>query len=422
MQLQLRTLLNRVHPIKSFVYADVRLVTPIPDMSARIEARIEPRKNSKPHCGKCKKPGPTYDHAPYERRFDFVPLWGLLVFLLYTPRRVECAQCGIHVEALPWANGKSSMTNVYMSFLATWAKRLSWAETARVFSSTWDNVRRAVEWVVEYGLRNRNLDGITAIGFDEVQYRKGHKYLTLVYQIDRGFRRLLWIADGRTEKAAETFFTWFGEARSRALGVVCSDMWKAYLKVIRRHASQALNVLDRFHIVAHLNKAVDETRRQEATELRRKGDGVTLKHTRWCLLKAVVNLTKKQSGRLRDLLRLNLKTVRAYLIKEDFSHFWTYQSPTWAGKFLDLWCDITMRSGIGPMKAKAKMLRSHRDLILNYFRAKKEFSSGVVEGLNTKVKLVTRKGFGYRTEETIKIALFHTLGQLPEPEHTHRFA
>jgi transposase len=420
-QLQLKTILNHVHPLKRFVYADVQLVAGRGSRQAQIHARIEPRKNSQARCSGCGQPGPTYDHL-HERRFEFVPLWSLLVFLLYTPRRVECQKCGIHVEAMPWAHGKSCMTTVYMSFLATWARRLSWTETARAFRTTWDNVRRAVDWVVAYGLEHRNLDGIEAIGFDEVQYRKGHKYLTLVYQIDAHCRRLLWIAEARTEKAANGFFLWFGQARCCALRVVCSDMWKPYLKVIRRHAGQALNVLDKFHIVAHLHKAVDETRRRDAAELRRKGDAVTLKHTRWCLLKRPANLTTKQRGRLRNLLRLNFKTVRAYLLKEDFNHFWTYASPAWAGKFLDQWCEITMRSGIAPMQAKAKMLRSHRDLLLNYFRAKKAFTSGVVEGLNTKVKLVTRKAFGYRTEDTIKIALYHTLGQLPEPEHAHRFA
>jgi transposase len=314
------------------------------------------------------------------------------------------------------------MTAVYMSFLATWARRLSWTETVRAFASTWDNVRRAVEWVVEYGLEHRDLNGISAIGVDEVQYRKGHKYLTLVYQIDAGCRRLLWITETRTKKAFKGFFTWLGKARSEALRVVCSDMWKPYLNVIQRHAGQALNVLDKFHIVAHLNKAVDETRRRDATELRRQGDDVTLKHTRWCLLKRPGNLTTKQAGRLRGLLRLNLRTARAYILKEDFNHFWTYVSATWAGKFLDQWCEMVMRSGIAPMKAKAKMLQSHRDLILNYFRAKKEYSSAAVEGLNTKVKLVTRKAYGYRKAETIKIALFHALGRLPEPEHAHRFA
>lgn len=199
-------------------------------------------------------------------------------------------------------------------------------------------------------------------------------------------------------------------------------MWKPYLNVIRHRASEALNVLDKFHIVAHLNKAVDETRRQDAAELRRHGDKVTLKHTRWCLLKRPGNLTKKQTGRLRGLLRLNLRTARAYILKEDFNHFWTDVSPLWAGKFLDRWCDMAIRSGIAPMQAKARMLQSPRDLILNYFRAKKEYSSGVVEGLNTKVKLVIRKAFGYRMFETIRIALFHALGCLPEPQCAHRFA
>ena len=421
MQLQLQTIFNRVHPLKSFVYADVRLVPWKGAAGACIEARVAHRKNSRVRCGRCERPGATYDHQP-ERRFDFVPLWGLLVFLRYAPRRVNCRACGVHVEALSWAVGKSSMTAVYMSFLATWARRVSWTETARAFASTWDNVRRAVEWVVEYGLEHRDLNGISAIGVDEVLYRKGHKYLTLVYQIDASCRRLLWITETRTVKAFTGFFTWLGQARSEALRVVCSDMWKPYLTVIQRHAGQALNVLDKFHIVAHLNKAVDETRRHDATALRRQGDAVTLTHTRWCLLKRPGNLTTKQAGRLRGLLRLNLRTARAYILKEDFNHFWTYVSVTWAGKFLDQWCAMAMRSGITPMKAKAKMLQSHRDLILNYFRAKKAYSSAVVEGLNTKVKLVTRKAYGYRKAETIKIALFHALGRLPEPQHAHRFA
>ena len=126
MQLQLRTVFNKVHPLKSFVYVDIQLV-PCKGAAPHIEARVVPRKNSRGRCSICNKPGPTYDHL-HERRFNFVPLWGLLVFLLYAPRRVNCGGCGIHVEAMPWATGKSSMTTVYMIFLATWARRLSWTE------------------------------------------------------------------------------------------------------------------------------------------------------------------------------------------------------------------------------------------------------------------------------------------------------
>ncbi len=139
------------------------------------------------------------------------------------------------------------------------------------------------------------------------------------------------------------------------------------------------------------------------------------------MLKRRENLTGTQRIRLRDILKYNLQTVRAYLLKEQFAHFWNYDSPSWAGKFLDQWIALTMRSRIKPMKRVAKTLRNHRELILNYFRAKKQFSSGVVEGLNNKVKVTMRKSYGFRTFRITEIALYHVLGKLPEPELTHRF-
>jgi transposase len=418
MQLQLRTILNHVHKLKSFVYDDVRLVDH--KGGARIEARVEPRRNARSICPHCDRPCPRYDRQP-ERTFEFIPLWNILVLLLYKPWRVSCPDHGVVVEAMPWAHGKSPMTNALMCFLASWAKRLSWWETARCFLSSWDKVRASVEWVVEWGLEHRNLDGINAIGIDEVAWRKGHKYLTLVYDISAGSRRLLWIGQDRSRATINNFFEWFGEQRCKALLFVCSDMWKPYMGAVGKYASKALNILDRFHIAKHLNDAVDQTRRQEAADFRRKGDKVILKHARWCLLKRVKNLTYNQSARLHDLLKLNLKVVRAYLMKEDFDSFWAYSRPAWAGRFLDAWCTRAMRSRIEPMKKVAKMLRNHRGLILNYFRAKKQFNSGVIEGLNNKLKLVTRKSYGFRTVETLKIALYHTLGNLPMPPTTHRF-
>jgi transposase len=139
------------------------------------------------------------------------------------------------------------------------------------------------------------------------------------------------------------------------------------------------------------------------------------------VLKRKANLTSLQRFRLRDLLRYNLKTVRTYLLKQDFQQFWEYHSPTWAAKFLDDWCQQVMRSRIEPMKKVAKTLLGHRELILNYFRAKKQFSSGVIEGLNNKAKLTMRKAYGFRTFAVIELALYHALGKLPEPNVAHRF-
>ena len=142
---------------------------------------------------------------------------------------------------------------------------------------------------------------------------------------------------------------------------------------------------------------------------------------RWLLLKNAVNLTQKQTRRLSDLLKINLASVKAYLMKEDFKQFWEYKSAVWAGKFLEDWATRTMQSNIAPMKKVAKMLRSHKDLILNWFKAKGSLSSGPVEGLNNKAKLAIRKAYGFKSLKCLQIALYHQLGRLKEPPLTHRF-
>jgi transposase len=139
------------------------------------------------------------------------------------------------------------------------------------------------------------------------------------------------------------------------------------------------------------------------------------------IIKRPQNLTAKQASSLRDLLQYNLRTVKAYLLKEEFQRLWTYVSPTWAGKFLDQWCRTVMRTRIEPMKKMARSLRNHRELILNWFRARGEVSSGAVEGMNNKLKLTVRKAYGYRTFRATEVALYHALGDLPEPPVTHRF-
>ena len=268
----------------------------------------------------------------------------------------------------------------------------------------------------------RNLDNITAIGIDEICWRKkGSKFLTLVYQIDNGYKRLLWIGKDRTKKTLRSFFEEFGTDRSETLRFVCTDMWKPYLLVVAEKASQALNILDRFHIMSHMNKAIDKVRATEVKTLKAKGKKAVLTGSRWCLLKRPENCTENQATKLQELVAINLKTVRAYLLKEDFQRFWDYKSVWWATKFMDDWCNRTMRSRIDPMKKIARMLRSHRSLILNWFRAKEQIALGAVEGLNNKAKVTTKKAYGFKSFEVIKLPLYHTLGDLPEPLPTHKF-
>jgi transposase len=416
--MQLKTILNRVHPLKSFVYDGAVLREQ--DGELIIEQEIRPRANGRAVCSGCGKKAPGYDSLP-PRRFEFVPLWGIAFFLIYAMRRVQCPRCGVTVEAVPWADGKCHRTLAYSWFLARWAKRMSWKEVAEAFRTSWENVYRSVQWAVQYGLAHRVLAGITAIGVDEVLWHRGHRYLTVVYQLDEGAKRLLWVGKERTEATLRQFFGWLGQKRSEALRFVCSDMWKPYLTVIKEKAAKALNVLDRFHIASNMNKAIDKVRAKEAKELKAHGLEPVLTRSRWCLLKRPENLTDGQESKLSDLLRYNLRTVRAYLLKEEFQFFWSYLRPGWAGRFLDRWCTKVMRSRIEPMKEIARSLRTHRPLIMNWFKARQLISLGAVEGLNNKLKVVTRKSYGFRTFEATETALYHGLGDLPEPPVTHRF-
>jgi transposase len=417
--MHVKTILNRIQKFKSFVYSAVRWIEG-PDGKPAIEAELRPRTNARPRCSICGSQAPGYDRVA-ERRFEFVPLWGIRVYFRYAPRRVDCPDCGVRVEQMPWASGKRQLTESYAWFLSGWAKRLSWKEVAQAFHTSWEQVFRAVERAVEWGRVHQDLSGVKALGVDEIAVWRGHKYLTLVYQIDTHGKRLLWVGEKRTVKTLLRFFRWFGRERSQALEFICSDMWKPYLKVIARKAGQAVHILDRFHIMAHLSKAIDEVRAQEAKELKEKGYEPILSKTRWLLLKRPEHLTGKQEARLADLVQYNLKSIRSYLLKEEFQFLWSYISPYWAGRFLDTWCTKTMRSKIEPMKKVAKMLRRHRPLLLNWFRAKGEISSAVVEGFNNKAKLTTRKAFGFRTYHAMEIALYHALGDLPEPPSAHRF-
>lgn len=413
----IKTILNRIERHSGFIYESVRWTEGRVD--SVLEVLVRPRSNSRAICSGCGKARPGYDTLA-QRRFAFVPLWGIPVFLLYAMRRVQCPECGVVVEDVPWVDGKRRITKSYAWFLARWAKRLSWLEVARVFHSNWNTVFRAVEFAVEWGQEHRDLSGVTAIGVDEVLWKRGYGFMTVVYEITQGRRRLLWVGEDRKEATLRTFFDWFGE-RKADLRFVCSDMWKPYLKIIGELVPEAVHVLDRYHLVARINKAIDEVRAKEARRLAADGYEPVLKKTRWLLLKRSENLTGKQEVRLADLVRYNLATVRAYLLKEALDPFWDYTRAAWAGKFLDRWCTRVMRSRIEPMKKVARSMRGHRELLLNWFRARGEVSTGVVEGLNNKLKVATRKAYGFRTAHAFKVAMYHQLGKLPEPEGTHRF-
>ncbi len=384
MQLEVKTILNRIQHFAGFVYQEVRF-----GYSAKgrlqIHVRLEPHRSMHATCSECRKPAPGYDRLP-QRRWLFVPLWGIKTYFLYAPRRVECPVHGVVVEHIPWSEGKRPVTLTMMCFLSRWARRLSWRETARAFRTSWECVYRSVEWFVQWG-------------------------------------RLLWVGKRRTQATLRRGLAALGQEVVSGLRFVCSDMWRPYLNVIAAQATEALHVLDRFHITTHLNQAVDQVRRAESGRLRAiaSAQAAHLKNMRWKLLRRGSRVRGKARQQLNALAASKLVTARAWILKEIFQHFWSYRSLTWARYFLDDWTWRALRSRIEPMMRVARMLRAHQELLLNWFRAKGEISSGAVEGLNNKIRVVTRRSYGFRTYDAMEIALYHTLGRLPEPELTHRF-
>jgi len=239
--------------------------------------------------------GSVYDTMA-QREFPVRSALGPRRVLAVLDETCELSPCGIRVESVPWAEGKRRTTISFEWFLAIWSKRLSWSEVSAIFGVSWETVFRSVERAVEWGRAHANYSGIQAIGIDEIQWKFGQTYLTLVYQIDVHMRRLIWVGEERTQKTLHAFFDWLGADRIAELRFICSDMWKAYLTVIRKRAAHCLHVLDRFHIIAHLSKAIDKVRSSEARDLTKRGRGELLKHSRWAILRRPENRTERTTS------------------------------------------------------------------------------------------------------------------------------
>ena len=331
--------------------------------------------------------------------------------LRYRPRRVECPRCGVRVEDFPWAEPWSRVTTALSNAVARVAREMSWQGAARLYELNWKSVASIVKRTVAYGLKHRARPPVHVIGIDEVSRRKGQVYLTVVYDLER--RVLLWVGDGRTEDEVRPFFTKeMGTRRCHTLRVICMDMWAAYANLVKEHAPQAQILFDRFHIVKHLNEAVEEVRRSEMRRLSGK-EKVVFKRSRWLLLKNPWNLTGEQKERLSTMVRWDLPIVRAYYHKEAFQLFWDYRQPKRAKDHLEKWMRSAMSSRLEPFKKFVRTLRSHLDGVLSWTGHR--VSNGAVEGMNNKIKSISHRSFGFRSAENFIAAIYHNCARLPLP-------
>ncbi len=307
-----------------------------------LAAEVERYRRRKLRCGRCGLEGRrTKGLCARERRWRDISMGGKWLVIVYRPWRVACRVCGVTAEGVPWAQRWSRLTRRLACDIAAMAKDRDWKAVARFFEVDWKTVVTTIRRAVAQGLAKRKLKPIQWIGIDEVSRKKGHHYLTLVYDLKRS--ELLWIGEGRTEETLQGFFAWLGPRRSARIGVVCMDMWKPYLNAVREHAGQAVVAFDRFHLVRHLNEAVDEVRRSLVRKLKDRFRAL-VKGTRFVLLKNPWNLTPKQKQQLNALVRSNSPLSRAWYLKEDFQRFFDYVREGWAEKHLKHWLGWASRS------------------------------------------------------------------------------
>jgi len=383
-------------------------VTEVVETEQGILARVDRLGNRRLRCGQCGLEVKKTRGRLKERRWRDLSIRDQAFWIVYQPFRVFCPRCGLRVERVPWAKKWSRVTPALAQAVALLAKRLSFKEVAEHFRLDWKLVATIVRRVVEEGIKLRKLKPLRIIGIDEVSRKRGHKYLTLVYDLERG--RLIWIGLDRKEKTLDQFFSWLGRRKSRNLKAICLDMWAPYFSSVTSHAPQATILFDRFHVIQHLNRAVDEVRRAEVRKLVGEKQ-IALKKTRFILLKNPWNLTPKERRRLSNLIRLNLPIVRAYYLKEEFQRFWDYIQEGRAQAHLRQWLWWASHCRLEPIKEFARLIKKHLDGLLAW--TKLRISNGALEGMNNKVKLVSHRSFGFRNPANFISAIYHCCADLP---------
>ena len=250
--------------IETFIRKQLRLkahrVTRVEETGECLRVHMDRRGRRLLRCGLCRLRCREVHSIRKEREWRDLSIRKLPLLLCYRPRRVKCPRCGVRVEDFPWAEPWARVTSALANAVAVLARELSWQGTAREYGLNWKSVATIVKRAVRYGLRHRKRPPLHLLGIDEVSRRKGQVYLTVIYDLER--RVLLWVGEDRTEDTVRKFFNEaMGQRRCRTLRVVCMDMWAPYRNVVREQAPSAQILFDRFHIVKHLNEAVDEVRR-----------------------------------------------------------------------------------------------------------------------------------------------------------------
>jgi len=375
--------------------------------------RARPRRRDVSRCGVCGRRAPRYDRGEGRRRWRALDLGVTKALVEAAAPRVACREHGVVVARVPWARHGSWFTCEFEDQVAWLATHCSKSAVCELMRVSWLTVGRIIERVVAEQSRRRGdpLAGLRRIGIDELSYRKGQRYITVVVCHDSG--RLVWAADGRDRKTVERFFDALGSERSHQLELVSSDLGEWITRVVGERCPAATLCLDPFHVVALASDALDEVRREVWNEARRAGDASGarwLKGARWALWKRPERLTERQRAKLQTIEHVNRRLYRAYLLKEQLRVVFHEPDAEAAITLLDAWLAWARRCRIPSFVKLAKTIKDHHDGILATLTHR--LSNARIEAINTTLRLICRRAYGFHSPDALIALAMVTVGGL----------
>lgn len=376
--------------------------------SGEVHVHLLHAKDASWQCPECGRECPLYDHQPARtwRHLDTCQYRTLLHAEL---PRTECPEHGVRVVRVSWAEPNSHFTALFERLAIDWLKEASQEAVGRQLKLSWDEIHGIMERAVRRGLARREADELPHLGVDEKAFRRGHRYATIVVDIWRS--RVLHVSEGREQASLDRFWPSLTPQQLADVEMVAMDMWQPYINSVQEHLPKGEKkiVFDKFHVAKHLGEAVDKVRRAENKVLRADGDD-RLVGTKYAWLRNPGNFRRDAWDEFRTLRESNLKTARAWALKEQGMAFWDVPSARKAKDHFDWWYRWATHSRLKPMIEKAKLLKARLPNLLTYF--KRRITNAISESLNAKIQWVKYTARGFRNFQNFATAIYFHCGKL----------
>lgn len=371
--------------------------------ATEIHVHVEHTEECSWECPQCHRELSCYDHVP-ERTWRHLNTCQFQTMLHARAPRVECPEHGVVQVKVPWAEPYGRFTLLMERFVIDVLQACQTVKGAcSLVGISWDQAWHVLERAVARGMARKEAAVIARIGVDEKAFRKGHQYMTIVSDIDQG--TVEFVTEGREKASLAAFFESRTHEQIQGFEAIAMDMWEPYVQATNEALplAQAKIVFDRFHIMQHMTKAVDIVRRRENRSLALDGDD-RLKRTKYLWLSSQENVGESRLPLFQELQQSELKTARAYAIKETLRHLWGYQSQGWARRFFKGWYGWAIRSRLEPVKQVARMLARRLGNVITY--CQHAITNAVAEGLNSKIMAIKRRAGGYRNPTNFKTVIY----------------